>query len=76
MNPFKYQGTDGLSEVTIDNTGDRYQDFKLANAEAGFDKTPAGYTWHHHQDGHTMQLVETRVHNAIPHTGGSSNAKH
>ena len=29
------------------------------------------YTWHHHQDCKTMQLVETSVHSACaPHVGG------
>ncbi|MBA4601724.1 HNH endonuclease [Thermoactinomyces sp. AMNI-1] len=32
--------------------------------------TPVGYTWHHHQDEGKMQLVKTRVHGNIRHTGG------
>ncbi len=31
-----------------------------------------GYTWHHHQDGKTMQYVPTDLHSAIPHSGGAS----
>ena len=29
-------------------------------------------TWHHHQDGTTMQLVPEDLHGNIPHTGGGS----
>ena len=31
--------------------GNYANDFTLANKNAGFDRTPDGYTWHHHQDG-------------------------
>ncbi|MEM7124998.1 MAG: HNH endonuclease [Chloroflexota bacterium] len=31
-----------------------------------------GYTWHHHQDGRTMQLVRGDVHAATSHTGGAA----
>lgn len=31
-----------------------------------------GYTWHHHQDGKTMQYIPTDLHSAIPHSGGAS----
>ena len=60
-------------EVKIPNlTGDYYEDFSKANKAAGFDNTPPGYTWHHHQDGITMQLVPSDLHAAIRHTGGAS----
>jgi hypothetical protein len=29
-------------------------------------------TWHHHQDGKTMQLIPTPLHGNIPHAGGAS----
>jgi len=35
-------------------------------------KKRIGYTWHHHQDGKTMQYVPTDLHSAIPHSGGAS----
>ncbi len=38
-------------------TGNRAADFAAANGAAGLQSTPRGYTWHHHQDGRTMQLV-------------------
>ncbi|RMB01381.1 colicin-lik bacteriocin with DNase/tRNase domain [Thermoactinomyces vulgaris] len=31
---------------------------------------PVGFTWHHHQDEGKMQLVKTRIHGNIRHTGG------
>ncbi|MBA4544396.1 HNH endonuclease [Thermoactinomyces daqus] len=33
-------------------------------------KDPIGYTWHHHQNEGLMQLVKSRVHGNIRHTGG------
>lgn len=35
-------------------------------------KKRVGYTWHHHQDGKTMQYIPTDLHSAIPHSGGAS----
>ena len=68
--------------VSVDNLrGDHYHDFIAANKKIGVDgKTPeAGYTWHHHEDGKTMQLVPTSVHNVrsggFGHAGGVSNSK-
>jgi len=31
-----------------------------------------GLTWHHHQDGYTMQLIPTDLHGTVPHSGGVS----
>ncbi|WP_308917136.1 HNH endonuclease [Jannaschia sp. LMIT008] len=31
-----------------------------------------GQTWHHHQDGVTMELIDQDVHAAVGHTGGGS----
>ena len=36
------------------------------------DASPDGYTWHHHQDGQTMQLVDRQVHATFTHSGGAS----
>lgn len=30
------------------------------------------YTWHHHENGKTMMLVERKVHSSITHTGGAA----
>jgi hypothetical protein len=35
-------------------------------------KTPDGYTWHHHQVGKTMQLVPKNLHKEVKHTGGAA----
>jgi hypothetical protein len=47
-------------------------DFALANKAVGFSETPAGYTWHHVEDGQTMLLVPTTLHQAVRHTGGAA----
>ena len=63
-------------EVTIDPmTGVGKGDFNRANEAAGLSKTPDGYTWHHVQDGKTMQLVPSNVHQTFPHSGGASAAR-
>lgn len=56
--------------VKINMKGNRTTDFKEANRKAGYDKTPEGYTWHHHEDMTTMQLVPKNIHNTTPHSGG------
>lgn len=67
----------GRSRQRIPYQGSRGRDFTLANRQAGFSRTPAGYTWHHvdynPRTGHgTMQLVRTDVHDAHRHRGGVS----
>ncbi|MBL8909987.1 MAG: HNH endonuclease [Archangium sp.] len=59
-----------VKDVRIELSGSRSTDFARANAEAGLKETPAGYTWHHHQDPGRMQLVETGPHKYTGHTGG------
>ena len=73
--PFDSQGFpdfSGVAErtVTITQTGNRAGDFAAANAAAELAETPRGFSWHHHQDGTTMQLVPTDIHRATGHTGG------
>ena len=51
-------------------TGDRLIDEAIANRSAGQARTPRGFTWHHVEDGKTMQLVPSRIHSATGHTGG------
>ncbi|MDI1449638.1 HNH endonuclease [Polyangium sp. 6x1] len=60
-------------EVKINQTGNRPRDFQLANEAAGLEATPKDHTWHHHQDGKTMQLVPKDIHKATGHTGGVAN---
>lgn len=51
-------------------------DFALANKAAGLKQLPAGYTWHHHEDMMTMQLVPQDLHSSffggVSHAGGES----
>ena len=58
--------------VTFDPqyAGNTTTDFTQANRLAGLPRTPDDYTWHHHQDTRTMQLVPTEVHDAVRHAGG------
>ena len=61
------------AKVTVkvdDLRGNTTTDFNKANAEAGLTETPEGFTWHHHQDTQTMQLVPSDLHRAVKHTGG------
>lgn len=56
--------------VRIDFSGNRKTDEVLANKVAGYPKTPEGFTWHHHHDCTTMQLLPTDLHDTIKHIGG------
>jgi RHS repeat-associated protein len=61
------------AEVELDNlTGNYPKDAAMANEAAGFEKTPAGYVWHHVEDSQTMQLIPQDIHKAARHTGGSA----
>jgi hypothetical protein len=62
--------------VTIEpgSAGNYTTDFAEANGLAG-DRLPKNmddYTWHHHEDRKTMQLVPWDLHDAIRHAGGVS----
>jgi hypothetical protein len=61
--------------VQIEQTGKNAVDFARANKAAGLSKTPEGYTWHHVEDGSTMQLVPSDIHGATGHTGGAALAR-
>ncbi len=63
------------AEVKIEYTGSRMRDFAAANKVAGLKETPKGMTWHHHQDGTTLQMVPTDIHAATGHTGGFSGGR-
>ena len=62
----------GPSDFFINPTGNRMADFAQANLRAGYNSTPKGFTWHHHQDFGRMQLVESNIHSRTAHTGGFS----
>jgi filamentous hemagglutinin len=59
-----------IAEVDIKYTGNRNKDYKLANEAAGIKVKPGDYSWHHHENGRTMQLVPRDLHQAVRHTGG------
>ncbi|UKE46265.1 HNH endonuclease [Xanthomonas cerealis] len=65
-----------INEVKVDGlVGDTYNDFIKANEAAGLPykgTSPPGYTWHHLQDGQTMQLVPRGIHQEFTHAGGAS----
>ena len=63
---------DAEADVTIEPTGDRKADVSAANKAAGYEETPDGKTWHHHQDRGRMQLVDREIHKRTGHKGGWS----
>jgi A nuclease of the HNH/ENDO VII superfamily with conserved WHH len=69
------------ARVEIEMQGVNGPDFKAAN-EAMAKKlgvkdydAPDGFTWHHNQDGVTMELIPSELHNNVPHSGGASLAR-
>jgi A nuclease of the HNH/ENDO VII superfamily with conserved WHH len=80
-----------IKNVQIEMKGNHDSDFSKANQAVGFGKnflahrvTENGkykdYTWHHHEDGKTMQLVPQALNNTrnggLYHTGGVAVCKH
>jgi A nuclease of the HNH/ENDO VII superfamily with conserved WHH/Domain of unknown function (DUF4150) len=68
-----------MAEVKIDNlSGDYIKDAKMANEASnlpknlGIDKSLGNVTWHHVEDGKTMQLIPKLIHDEFSHTGGAS----
>lgn len=59
-----------IKTVQIKQTGNRCKDEAAANLAARLSETPPGYTWHHVEDGTTMQLVESVIHSKTGHSGG------
>jgi RHS repeat-associated protein len=57
--------------VPIKQTGKNKIDFPAADAKRGLPR-PEGWTWHHHEDGTTMQLIPTIINERFSHTGGAS----
>ena len=52
--------------------GNTSSDFTSANKAMGLKSTPSGYTWHHVEDGRTLMLVPTDLHQTVRHTGGAA----
>jgi hypothetical protein len=69
----------GVTEVPIEGgfSKSRTPDYRKANEAAGHpewgNRAPKDYTWHHHQDGNTMQLVPKEIHRMFGHSGGVAN---
>jgi hypothetical protein len=83
---YKAKGADGSAvdakvEIELSPTGNREADFSKAREamaeKLGQDKfyEPPDYTWHHKEDGTTMELVPTDLHRNVPHSGGVSVAQ-
>ncbi|MEI7869943.1 MAG: HNH endonuclease [Candidatus Methylumidiphilus sp.] len=83
---YQAKGVDGKAisgdvEIELSKAGNREQDFaraRVAMAEKlGLNEfeEPRHWTWHHMEDGTTMQLLPTNLHKNVPHTGGVSIAK-
>lgn len=75
---------DGKVEIQLSPIGDRSKDFsearKVMAERMGVDSfheddLPGNWTWHHKEDGTTMELVPSELHNNVPHSGGVSMAK-
>ena len=56
-------------------TGARWKDEQKANKAVGIFETPEDMTWHHVEDGKTMQLVPENLHYQVKHTGGAARIK-
>lgn len=70
-------------EIDVASPKNPQADFKAANEKAGLskdsdppvpaiNKPPDGYTWHHHEDGKTMILVDEDIHREFRHIGGQA----
>ena len=67
-----------VKDVQIEFTGSYPKDNAVADKAAGITmkkREDEGYTWHHHQDGKTMQLIKRDVHEDFFHTGGMSGTR-
>ena len=57
-------------------TGDVRIDGRLANQANKLPGTPEGWTWHHVEDGRTLELVPSDLHDYVRHTGGAAVIRH
>lgn len=86
---YKAKGADGSVvdakvEIELSPTGDRAKDFaearkamaeKMGVKDFHEDDLPGNWTWHHKEDGTTMELVPSDLNNNVPHSGGVSLAR-
>ncbi|MBO5320552.1 MAG: HNH endonuclease [Ruminococcus sp.] len=63
-----------IARVKVSNlTGIDTSDIQKANRlHHGTSESIKGYTWHHLEDGETLILIPTELHDAYKHTGGAS----
>jgi hypothetical protein len=59
-----------LRVIVENQIGNRDADVDAANEAAGFRETPNDFTWHHVEDGRTLELVPKGLHDGVKHTGG------
>ena len=67
-----------VKDVQIEFSGSYEKDNSAADKAAGITedmRQQQNYTWHHHQDGKTMQLIKRDVHKDFFHTGGMAGAR-
>jgi uncharacterized Zn-binding protein involved in type VI secretion len=79
---YNKEGYPDFRPHAVDNTKlpggfqDRPTDFRAANNQTGRSQygsdSPPDHTWHHHEDGTTMQLVPRDIHRQFTHAGGIS----
>lgn len=65
--------------VSSDRLSGKQSDFAIANEimrkRIPSWEQPRDMTWHHHQDGRTLQLIPRDLHEAVRHSGGASRLK-
>jgi len=71
------QGPDGAdfkaaAEEMRRSSGNKHWPGKSATDSQAGQSVPDGYTWHHKEDGVTMQLIPKEAHTGVSHTGGAS----
>ncbi len=67
-----------VKDVQIEFSGSYPKDYALADKAADIPEKMRKleeYTWHHHQDGKTMQLIKKGVHKDFFHTGGMAGTR-
>ena len=64
-----------VQEVDIGGFRNRSADFRLADKMAPNGPISPDSTWHHHEDGRTLQEVDKSIHRNFTHRGGISGMK-
>jgi hypothetical protein len=71
------QGADFKSaqDAMRSKTGNPHWPGQSASDPASARSVPDGYTWHHKEDGVTMELIPQSAHSGVSHTGGADIVK-